>query len=485
LNPSLFNHSFHEVVMSRNLWYSTLILFGLAIRSTAILAADTPPPTLTRVFFQDDDAGTIRWADLRQQGDAVELADPQPVPGFPKLDPEEQRLVQMEAAGGLLLVGVRDEQEGKFGSGWILIDTGVAEEEHGDHSHWIYPRVPRVRSVTIDANQGNPAHLYVYEGAFYLANDRRNGYTRLAPADIRPEDDEEIIRRKAVFHAGGGGHITLAASRRWGFATWPDRSGDRKGRVDITPIAAVGTASSGTGAEPSPQQVALSFQLPHGGLHGATICEGKVFFAPSNGICWIREPDALPSSAKEIAIGSISLGTKDDKPRRTGAFTTSGRHVLFVTGGGDDAALCLVDASQPTPTFVRIGLEMADDNRPAGLEVLVRRRGPPLAFVFHDHAIDAKAPNRLTVLQLDPDQNGDWSDVKIDSLVDVGASRVEGHNGHHAIAFDADQRRGVFSNSGGGTLSVLNVVDRRVSGTFKVGGTPSKVVVAGGRARAD
>jgi hypothetical protein len=452
-------------------WLACVLLIA---SGDLVRAEETPPRTLTRVFFQDDEAGVVKWADLQQRGESIELGEAQVIPGFPKLDAEEQRLVQMDAAHGLLLVGVRDEDDGKFGSGWILIETGVAEEPHGDHSHWVYPHEPKVRAVAIDKQQGNPAHLYVYDDVFYLANDRRNGYTRLDPAAVTAQDDEAAVRDKAVFHPGGGGHITLAASKRWGFSTWPDRSGDQKGRVDITPIAESGSP-----------QLAMSFTLPHGGLHGATVCEGKVFFAPSDGLCWIQEPAAPPMSASDIAVQSISLGSKDDKPRRTGAFTTSGKYVTFVTGAGTDAAVCLLDASQPTPAVLRVELQMADENRPSGLEVLRRRRGPPLAFVFHDHPADVKAPDRLTILQLDPDRNGDWSDVQIDSVVEVGPSRAEGHNGHHTIGFDADQRRAIFTNPGDGTLSVLSVVDRKIAKTFPVGGTPSKIVVVGGRTTLD
>lgn len=442
-------------------------------------AADPPPRTVTRVFFQDDSERVVKWADLGLQGSTLSLTQIGSVEGFPKLDADEQRLVQMEAARGFLLVGVRDEDDGEFGSGWILIDTGVEEEEHGDHSHWTYVRPPRVRALTIDKQQGNPAHLYCYDDVFYLANDRKNGYTRLDPAAITADDEEAAIRRRAVFHAGGGGHITLAASKRWGYSTWIGRSNDKEGggqggRVDITPLAAPGQAS--------PPQIGLSITLPHGGLHGATFCQGKVFFAPSDGVCWIAEPAALPSTADEIPTHHLSLGQHNDKPRRTGAFQTAGKHVMFVTGAGTDAAFGLLDASAAEPEVTRVELGMAEENRPAGLQIVQPRRGSPLALVFHDHPAEVTAPNVMTLLELDPNEDGRWTDVRVAGTLDVGRSKVDGHNGHHTVDFDADRRRGVLSNPGDGTLSVFGVADRKILQTFEVGGSPSKVVTVGGRA---
>ncbi len=95
-------------------------------------------------------------------------------------------MVQMQAARGMLLVGIRDDDDGKFQSGWVLIESGVVEEEHGDHSHWEYADAPRVRASALDDKQGNPAHMYVYDDVFYLANDKLNGYTRVDPSAIGP-----------------------------------------------------------------------------------------------------------------------------------------------------------------------------------------------------------------------------------------------------------------------------------------------------------
>ncbi len=447
------------------------------VGSTALLmtnelpAADPPPRVLTRLIFQDDDARTLKWADLLA-GNPPQLGPIRTVSGFPKLDTEHQSLVQMEAAAGMILVGVRDDDDGQFQSGWVLIDTGVDGEEHGEHSHWSYPRSPMVRAQVLDKQQGNPAHLYVYDGVFYLANDQKNGFTRLDPSGISAKDDSVTICQRAAFHAGGGGHITLAAvGNSVAYSSWIDREGTNKGRVDVTPLSSAGTT------KPS-----YSFQLPLGGIHGAVANQGKVFFAPSDGICWVNADPSLKTDPKKVAIQHLSLGKDGDRPRRTGAFATYGKHVAFVAGTGPKAEVGFIDASANDIKLHRLTVPMAEGNRPSGLEFVQPRKGSPLAFVFHDHPADVEAPYRLSLLEVDPNRDGDWADARIGTELDVGKARVDGHAGHHSVAFDADRRRAIFSNPGDGTLTVLDLESRKMVTEFRVSGVPSKLIAQGGRA---
>lgn len=431
------------------------------------------PRVATRIFFQDEEQHALKWTDLLVRDSP--FGPVSVVEGFPRLDPERQQLVQMAAAGGWLLVGVRDDEEGAYQSGWVLIETGVETEEHGDHFHWRYVRPPRVRAVQLDNQQGNPAHLYCYDGIFYLANDKKAGFTRLDPAHLKAEDDADTLRRKAQFISGGGGHITLAVHERTlAFATWIDREGPNKGRVDIAALSATGSAAC-----------AGSLYFPLGGLHGATACQNKVFFAPAEGIYWIDVSQPWPLDPRQIAIRHVSLGSVDDRPLRTGAFQTLGKYVGFVTGAGEHAQVCFADASQPTIELVRVAVKMAADNRPVGPFLIKPRRGSPLAFVFHDHLPDVEAPNRLTVLELDPNGDGSWRDARVAQEHEVGRARVEGHSGHHDLAFDADRRSGIFTNPGDGTLVLYDLVRRQPQSELRVGGIPSQIVAVGGRALRD
>jgi hypothetical protein len=455
--------------MFRNLLnYSIVSMFvlGLANRGLSEPPAPSKPKVLTRLIWQDDDARLLRTADLLA-GNMPQLGPVTTIAGFPQLDPERQTLVQMDIAHGFILLGVRDDDNGQFQSGWVLVDAGVEEEEHGDHSHWVYSRSPRVCASVLDDKQGNPAHLYCYDSMFFIANDRLNGFTWFDPKGLAPDSSSEVIRGKAAFHQGGGGHITLAAvDRRVVYSCWIDREGPNQGRVDVTLLQPEGNT-----------QISQTVKLPYGGIHGATSNGGKVFFAPVDGICWM---DANASSSSQ-AIHHLSLGKEGDRPVRTGAFTNYERYVAFLTGRGDTAALQFLDATQPTPKAIRLPLKLADGNRPTGLEFVKPRRGSPLAFVFHDHGPETEAPNRLSIIEMDPNQDQNWQDAKVVQELDVGSTKVEGHGGHHCVAFDGDRRRAIFTNSGDGTLVVLSLDDRKVLGKFTVGGAPSKLIAIGGR----
>lgn len=448
-------------------WAWGVLLLALGGSSLKADAAEPGKPrVLTRLFWQDEEARLVKTADLLA-GDVPSLSVIATIPGFPTLDTKRQSLVQMEAAGGLLLVGVRDDDDGKFQSGWVLIETGVAEEEHGDHSHWAYPKSARVRAAVLDDKQGNPAHLYRYDDTFFVANDQLNGFTWLNPKAISDKDDVATIRKKAAFHQGGGGHITLAAAdNRFAWSTWIDREGDNKGRVDLVTLNPAGNA-----------KITRTFTLPSGGIHGATACSGKVFFAPADGICWVSAADQSTSPQ----IQHISLGQDGDRPRRTGAFTAFGKQVLFTTGGGDTATLAVLDASASAPQVTQLTIKMDKGNRPGGLEVVKPRKGSPLAFVFHEHPAEVAAPDKLTLVELDPNQDDNWSDARIALELDVGPAKVEGHGGHHSVTVDADRRRAIIGNPGDGTAWVMTLDDRKIVARLNLGGNPCKLIATGGR----
>lgn len=447
-----------------------LLLTGIC---ASVYAEDVPQPILTRIFYQDDESKTLKWADLHR-GTPPTLGKVQEIANFPKLDNAKQGLVQMGAVDGWILVGVRDEEDGKFQSGWVLIDTGVEIEEHDDHSHTHYERAPAVRASQLDDKQGNPAHLYVYDKAFYVANDKLDGYTRINPSLIQEKDDAAAIQAKAEFFSGGGGHITLAAANKLvGYSTWADRKGDNQGRVDVTALTSGGRKTSN-----------YSFKLPHGGLHGATASEDKIFFAPSDGICWVTADPKLSLKPEDVKVQHISLGkeSEGDKPLRTGAFANWGKHVLFVTGSGPEAALWSMDASSSTVTPNTLKLDLAKGNRPSTPEVVVPRKGgSPLAFVFHSHAKDVEAPNAVSLVEIDPNQDGNFTDAKVASVIEVGPCHVDGHAGHHEVAFDGDRRYGLLTNSGDGTLMAISLAERKSIQKYSVGGKPSKILAIGAR----
>jgi hypothetical protein len=372
----------------------------------------------------------------------------------------------------MVMVGIRDDDDGAFASGWALVHTGARYEDHGDHAHWRYKQPPAVIDRRVDDKQGNPAHLYVYDGAFYLANDQLNGYTRLDPSAYRRDKKGRVTLGKPHFIPGGGQHITLAVSDgKVGYATWIAGGGPHQGRVDVTPVSG--------GAE----KPAYTFTLPTGAIHGAAANSGKVFFAPGDGVCWVQAGPDLKRAGEVVVVHHIPLGKDGDQPRRTGAFATCGPYVLFVTGKGPGSALVLLDARLPDPRPTFIPLDVKPTNRAVTPVVVRTAAGEPFALVLHDHEAGTDASDSLRVIDLDPNRDGDCTDAKIARTLPVGKSKVSGHYGHHAVAADADAdgRWAFITNPGDGTIAALSLDDWQFKGEFKVGGTPTAVVAHGGR----
>lgn len=450
---------------------TVFIMACLAVAAVLdVRAADSASVTLTRLFYQDHHHRTLRWADVTLDGRGrLSLGRVQEISGFPKLDPDKQKLVQMGESRGLLLVGVRDQEDGQFESGWVLIHTGVAHEDHGDHGHWLYKRKPSVLDTRLDKHQGNPAHLYIYDGVFYLANDKLNGYTRLDPSEYALDKQGKKLGMPR-FITGGGNHITLAVvENRVGYSCWIDGGGPNKGRVDVTPIDTTGN--------PVP---AYSFHLPSGAIHGAIANSGKVFFAPADGICWVHADLKAALKPEEVKVHHIPLGTQEDRPLRTGAFVNHGPYVVFVTGRDSRSALVLLDARQDEPRPIVVPIPCKKENRLVSPSVVKTARGRSLAFVFHDHDKSVQADDSLTIVDLDPNQDGDCTDAKVLRTLPVGPSLVEGHFGHHDIAFDADKRWAFFTNPGSGTIAVMSLDDLTIKAEFKVDGVPTHIVAHGG-----
>lgn len=422
--------------------------------------------TMMRVFWQDRDTDQLSWADLTTS-DRWGIKRGW-VKGFPKVDAEKQDLVQMKHSNGMLVVAVRDQHDGALQSGWISIDSGVAEEAHGNHSHWKYLSNPRVTGMKLDADQGNPAHVYVYNSNFYLANDQKNGFTRLQPSLLRQQSSAS---GSGNFFLGGGRHITMAAvNNQVAYSSWIDGGGPEAGRVDVVSLQQSGAP-----------KIAYSFQLPSGVIHGTTTNSGKVFFAPADGICWVDADQSLQRSAESVVVNHLPLGFDEDadKPLRTGAFTNEKNWVLCATGKGEQSALCMINAAVAQPTIVKVKIPVAD-----GLQLMTPKTvlslGKRYAFLFQNRVdADSDVQEKLTVVELDANRDREFSDAKVKTTIDVGASNVKGQHGHHAVTFDAYGRYAVFTEPGEGVINVLSLKDLRVVARFKVGGSPDSILAIG------
>lgn len=432
----------------------------LAVSATAKVAADGP--RLGRLIWQDDDAAAVRWGDIRWTGSGYDCP-PQEVEGFPQLDQEQQSLVQMRAVDNLIFLGVRSQPDGEATNGWLAIESGVGWEDHGDHGHVRYEETPRVRRQELDRDQGNPAHVYLYDGQIALANDAKNGFTVVDPRLIRKSKPNEPV---AVFYEGGHQHITLAiAARRVAYATWIDAEGDAAGRIDCVGIGELAGKR-------------YHFHGPSGRLHGATVCQGKAFFAPAEGVCWVPIDLDVDDDPQTIDPKVISLGTDSaDQPLRTGAFVTAGTYVLCTAGSGPDARLCLIDAAAASPQATSIDLPVDEGTRLTSPITLSTAQGP-MAVLFSESA-DAPEDDALHMIQLDPNRDGDFSDATLRDPLPVGKNRIVGHSGHHDAAIMPDGKTLAVTNPGDGSIQLISMLSGKPRGTLEVGGTPTRLVVEG------
>ncbi|MCC9608682.1 hypothetical protein LOC68_09045 [Blastopirellula sp. JC732] len=422
------------------------------------------PRLIGRIFWQNEADATLAYGDLTR-GEKWAL-EPKAIPGFPQLDRDSQTLVQMQAIGNVLVAGVRDMEEGELESGWIAIDGGGHEEEHGDHTHWRFTQAPQVLATQLDDQQGNPAHLYQYDGAFYLANDQKNGFTRLRPEMLAKGDTAAA----AKFFAGGGQHITLAAvNDQVAYSTWIDGKEENSGRIDVVNLR---ESENGKGN--------YKIHTPTGGLHGATANSGRVFFAPADGICWVDADRELIQTEKSTQVHHVSLGKdpETEKPLRTGAFANAGHWVLFTSQSSEESFLGLIDATASEPKVQKLPIEAAEGLRLTTPQILETPSGLKMAFLFQDRH-DGDATEQLTAINLDPDRNGDFSDAKIVKHIPIGKSKIVGHSGHHDICIMPGGRYACISNPGDGTIWVMSLTRLEVLEKIKVDGVPNRIVTIG------
>ena len=438
--------------------------FGCVLLSP-VTHADDRGPRVARVLWQDRAKDTLMWGEVH--GGEKWIVSASPVKDFPKLDVEKQDLVQMEQAECHLLVGVRDNADGKFQSGWVTVDTGVREEPHGNHSHWNFVSPPSVKGSRLDAEQGNPAHLYLYNGHFYMANDKKNGFTHIDPSELVKKPAQQC----GTFFTGGGNHITMAAVENTVcYSTWIDGGGPDMGRVDVVNLK-----------KTDGEKIAYSFKLPTGVIHGATANSGKVFFAPADGVCWVAADTSFSKTAETVVVNHISLGKEDgaEKPNRTGAFVNHRNWVLFTTGGPEGkSSLCLLDAAAAQPTVVKLPINVADGLSLTTPEVVLASGGKRYAFLFQDKS-EGELQEQLTIVDLDPNGDRNLSDAKIAKTIPVGASKVDGHHGHHSVSFDSEGRLACFTNPGDGTIWIMTLKDLTIRAKSVVGGTPTAIVAIG------
>lgn len=425
-------------------------------------------PRVARMLWQDHERGTLMWGEVHAGQKWVITASP--VKGFPKLDAEKQLLGQMQQAEGFLLAGVRDIQNGTFQSGWVAVDTGVREQPHGDHSHWNFIAFPAVRGNQLNAEQGNPAQVSLYNGVFYVAHDGKLGFTRISPKDLASKPAKDCEK----FFATSGNVTALAAvNNSLAYSALADADGQDSGRLDVVNLKA------GAGGGP-----AYSVSLPTGGIAHATVNSGKVFFAAAGGVYWVDADSELKRSAETVMVNQLLQFPEAaaENLKHSGFFANHRNWVLFTTSvTGGRPALCLVDASAAHPGVVTLPIDMGEGLSLTPPKAVLASGGKRYAFFFQDKlaGVEGEIQEQLTVVDLDPNGDRNLSDARIAKTIPVGASKADGKNANHSLSFDSEGRLACFTNPGEGTIWVMSVRDLTIRAKGLVGGFPGEIVALG------
>ena len=444
------------------------IVLGLTILSTTADAQHGGPEQLVRVTWQDAKDKSLHWGEFVQVGPSIVFQNQGKVLGFPALG-NGQALGTMERIDNMLVVGVRGGPPGQPQGGWLAVDLQVTEQPHGDHSDYTYGDAPRVTISVLSDSKKYPIHLYNYNKEFYMANDPLNGFTRISPRKLMAGGGDAL----GVFYRGGGGHITMAAvSKKVGYSTWMGETESGKGKIDVVNLD-----------KPGEQSIAYSFESPTPGLHGAITNSGRVFMAPSDGIIWVDADLELSGSAESVKVNHISLGKdpEDETPYRTGSFTDHKDWVMFMAGKDDDRGLCMVQASAETPSVSKLIVETKPGLNLGMPECVTALSGKNYAMAFQSKRA-GDAVEQLTIIDLDPNQDRDFSDAKVEKSIEVGSGLVEGYRSYHSICFDDDEKYAVFTNPADGEICLLSLDKLKVISRQKVGGIPTGIIATGGEA---
>ncbi|MCA9010077.1 MAG: hypothetical protein KDB01_10040, partial [Planctomycetaceae bacterium] len=136
------------------------------------------------------------------------------------------------------------------------------------------------------------------------------------------------------------------------------------------------------------------------------------------------------------------------------------------------------DATAAQPTVVKLPIDTAVGLSLTAPEVVLASGGKRYAFLFQDRQ-EGEIQEQLTIVDLDPNGDRNFSDAAVAKTIPVPASKVDGHDGHHSISFDSEGRTACFTNPGEGTIWVISLRDLNVRAKAIVGGTPGEIIAIG------
>ena len=154
---------------------------------------------------------------------------------------------------------------------------------------------------------------------------------------------------------------------------------------------------------------------------------------------------------------------------------------MFMAGKDDDRGLCMVQASAETPSVSKLIVETKPGLNLGMPECVTALSGKNYAMAFQSKRA-GDAVEQLTVIDLDPNQDRDFSDAKVEKSIEVGSGLVEGYRSYHSICFDDDEKYAVFTNPADGEICLLSLDKLKVISRQKVGGIPTGIIATGGEA---
>jgi len=444
--------------------YSQRILVWIILAATNVVHSPTVfsqhETTITRVFWQDRETQKLSYANVTTTS-KWNLKRGW-VTGFPQLDAASQSLGEMQQTGGVLMLGIN--AKGGDG-GWLALDPGVFEEPHGNHSHWRYSKLPAVKQSALKTGEGNNTAASAYNNHLYLTDAGKSGFTKAIPNNLKFGSSQA----SRFFVGGGGDRIALAAiNNTVAYATHSDQEGDNAGRVDVINLLKAS------------DELAYSFKLSTGGISAATVNSGKVFFAHSGAVSWVQADTAASMAAATIQPTVLTNGdANSDGQLIGGQFANQRNWLMYSTGSGASSAVCLVNAAMQTPVIVKLPIP-AEDGLTLTAPKVVLSLGKRYAFVFQERIDGAsEIQEQLTIIELDPNKDREFSDAKIKLTIPVGASKLGNDGGHHGICFDAFGRYAIFTEPAVGVVSVMSLQNMSIVGRFQVGGIPDRIIAIG------
>jgi len=440
-----------------------MVIMAVTAWPSAVNAQNVRATTITRLFWQDRETNRLSYADLvttnawgLQRGWVTD---------FPKIDGEIQNLGAMQQTGGLVLVGVQDNQNEADKGGWIAIDSGVFEEPHGNHFHWKYTQTPKSIYHRIDATQGSANSVTVQNSTFLVINSAGQ-FIRVRPNEVKQQQHQSAIR---IYSPDSAFHSLAVVNGRIGYGVRAADATD-PGTVDVLNL------------DQAPEKlVAYSIPVSDTPLTAVAVNSGKAFFSTSDGVAWVNVDTTLSGSAATETVNRIeeSKTLADTTAFSAEALVSTAGYVLCSVGSGKGSALRLINASSPQPSVTSVAVPVAEGLQLTSPEVILSL-GKRFAFLFQER-IDANSDSQehLTVVELDPNRDRSFSDARVTVTMPVGASKIDGEHGHHGICFDAYGRHAVITNPGDGVLTVLSLQNMRTVASFRVGGAPDHITAVG------